>query len=188
MAFTDQEILDLCRTRDQRAIAAMEFQYGAYCHKVAVNILGNFHDAEECVNDAYLAVWNAVPPAQPRSLLAYLAKTTRNIAINRLEHNQAQKRDGGYYLLLDELAEILPGPGSVEDEVARRHLMACINDFLRQKASKVERNLFLRRYFWGDSIEDLSQRFGYSQSKIKSQLHRTRKKLRAYLEKKGVLP
>lgn len=104
MAFTDQEILDLCRTRDQRAIAAMEFQYGAYCHKVAVNILGNFHDAEECVNDAYLAVWNAVPPAQPRSLLAYLAKTTRNIAINRLEHNQAQKRDGGYYLLLDELA------------------------------------------------------------------------------------
>lgn len=62
MAFTDQEILDLCRTRDQRAIAAMEFQYGAYCHKVAVNILGNFHDAEECVNDAYLAVWNAVPP------------------------------------------------------------------------------------------------------------------------------
>ena len=108
--------------------------------------------------------------------------------MNRLEHNQAQKRDGGYYLLLDELAEILPGPGSVEDEVARRHLMACINDFLRQKASKVERNLFLRRYFWGDSIEDLSQRFGYSQSKVKSQLHRTRKKLRAYLEKKGVLP
>lgn len=92
MVLRDQEILSLCRARDQRAIAALAEKYGAYCHTVAHNILGDHPDAEECVNDAYLAVWNGVPSAPPRSLLAYLAKVTRNIALKRLEHNQAQKR------------------------------------------------------------------------------------------------
>lgn len=92
MVLRDQEILSLCQARDQRAIAALAEKYGAYCHTVAHNILGDHPDAEECVNDAYLAVWNGVPNAPPRSLLAYLAKVTRNIALKRLEHNQAQKR------------------------------------------------------------------------------------------------
>ena len=105
MVLRDQEILSLCRARDQRAIAALAEKYGAYCHTVAHNILGDHPDAEECVNDAYLAVWNGVPSAPPRSLLAYLAKVTRNIALKRLEHNQAQKRGDRFYLLLDELAE-----------------------------------------------------------------------------------
>lgn len=119
MVRTDQEILALGQARDQEAIAAMAEKYGAYCHTVARNVLGNDADAEECVNDAYLAVWNAIPRAQPQNLLAYLAKTTRNIALRRLEHDQAQKRDSRLHLLLDELAEVLPGEGSVEDEAAQ---------------------------------------------------------------------
>ena len=166
MVRTDQEILALGQARDQEAIAAMAEKYGAYCHTVARNVLGNDADAEECVNDAYLAVWNAIPRAQPQNLLAYLAKTTRNI-------------------LLDELAEVLPGEGSVEDEAAQGELVEAINTFLKEKATRAERQLFLRRYFWGDSIRDLAQAFRYSESKVKSRLFRVRKRLRAYLEERG---
>ena len=172
MVLRDQEILSLCRARDQRAIAALAEKYGAYCHTVAHNILGDHPDAEECVNDAYLAVWNGVPSAPPRSLLAYLAKVTRNIALKRLEHNQAQKRGDRFYLLLDELAEVL---------------MEAINDFLKTKTDRGERQLFLRRYFWGDSIGELTVLFRHSESKVKSQLFRTRQRLRGYLEERGLL-
>ena len=167
MVRTDQEILALGQARDQEAIAAMAEKYGAYCHTVARNVLGNDADAEECVNDAYLA------------------KTTRNIALRRLEHDQAQKRDSRLHLLLDELAEVLPGEGSVEDEAAQGELVEAINTFLKEKATRAERQLFLRRYFWGDSIRDLAQAFRYSESKVKSRLFRVRKRLRAYLEERG---
>ena len=174
MVRTDQEILALGQARDQEAIAAMAEKYGAYCHTVARNVLGNDADAEECVNDAYLAVWNAIPRAQPQNLLAYLAKTTRNIALRRLEHDQAQKRDSR-----------LPGEGSVEDEAAQGELVEAINTFLKEKATRAEQQLFLRRYFWGDSIRDLAQAFRYSESKVKSRLFRVRKRLRTYLEERG---
>ena len=123
----------------------------------------------------------------PRSLLAYLAKVTRNIALKRLEHNQAQKRGDRFYLLLDELAEVLPGEDSVEDAVAQRELMEAINDFLKTKTDRGERQLFLRRYFWGDSIGELTVLFRHSESKVKSQLFRTRQRLRGYLEERGLL-
>lgn len=187
MAWKDQEILTLCLAREQRALAAMDEAYGAYCHRVAHNVLGNTADAEECVNDAYLAVWNAIPTARPEQLLPYLAKTTRNIALKRLEHNQAQKRDGRLNLLLDELAEVLPGETSLEDELAQRELMEAINDFLKHKAHRTERQLFLRRYFWGDSVGDLCVAFRFSESKVRSQLFRTRQRLRRYLEERGFL-
>lgn len=188
MALTDQEILSLCWTRDQQAIAAMEEKYGSYCQRVASNILTDPSDVEECLNDAYLAVWNAVPPAQPDPLLPYLAKVTRNIALHRLEYNHAQKRDSRVSLLLDELDEVLSGGQDPEDAVAGRMLMEAVNDFLRYRVHKMERAVFMRRYFWGDSIADLQKRFGYSESKLKSQLHRTRRRLRAYLEERGLLP
>ena len=187
MAMKDQDILALCHARQPRALEAMAEKYGAYCHRVAHNILGDTSDAEECVNDAYLAVWNAIPAAAPQTLLPYLAKTTRNIALKRLEHNQAQKRDSRLNLLLDELAEVLPGEASVEDELAQRELMGAINEFLRSKAGRTERKLFLRRYFWGDSIGDLCVAFRFSESKVKSQLFRTRQRLRGYLEERGFL-
>lgn len=187
MGWKDQEILALCHAREQQAIAAMAEKYGAYCHRVAHNVLGDTSDAEECVNDAYLAVWNAIPTASPQNLLPYLAKTTRNIALKRLEHNQAQKRDSRLNLLLDELAEVLPAQTSVEDGLVQRELMDAINDFLRNKASKTERQLFLRRYFWGDSIGELCVAFRFGESKVKSQLFRTRQRLRGYLEERGLM-
>ncbi|MFR1233321.1 MAG: RNA polymerase sigma factor [Evtepia gabavorous] len=116
-----------------------------------------------------------------------MAKVTRNIALKRLEHNQAQKRGDRFYLLLDELAEVLPGEDSVEDAVAQRELMEAINDFLKTKTDRGERQLFLRRYFWGDSIGELTVLFRHSESKVKSQLFRTRQRLRGYLEERGLL-
>ncbi len=187
MILTEKEILALCQARQQQALTAMAEKYGSYCYTVAYNILADHHDAEECVNDAYLAVWNAVPQAAPQSLLPYLAKTTRNIALKRLEHDQAKKRDNRFHLLLDELAEVLPSEASVEDEVAQREVMEAINDFLRRKAKADERQLFLRRYFWGDSIGELTVTFRSSESKIKSQLFRTRQRLRSYLEERGLV-
>lgn len=181
----DWAILDLFFTRSEYAIVELDAKYGALFHSLALNILNSSQDAEECVNDAYLAVWNAIPRAQPQNLLAYLAKTTRNIALRRLEHDQAQKRDSRLHLLLDELAEVLPGEGSVEDEAAQGELVEAINTFLKEKATRAERQLFLRRYFWGDSIRDLAQAFRYSESKVKSCLFRVRKRLRAYLEERG---
>ena len=211
MVLRDQEILSLCRARDQRAIAALAEKYGAYCHTVAHNILGDHPDAEECVNDAYLAVWNGVPSAPPRSLLAYLAKVTRNIALKRLEHNQAQKRGDRFYLLLDELAEVLKkngfmaeglgeGFGDEMKDVSKTMQNAIPSDFdldmndtvsgfnfLKTKTDRGERQLFLRRYFWGDSIGELTVLFRHSESKVKSQLFRTRQRLRGYLGERGLL-
>ena len=183
----DTDIIQLYWARDEGAIAATDEKYGTLCRSLSHNILASREDAEECVNDAYLAVWNGVPSAPPRSLLAYLAKVTRNIALKRLEHNQAQKRGDRFYLLLDELAEVLPGEDSVEDAVAQRELMEAINDFLKTKTDRGERQLFLRRYFWGDSIGELTVLFRHSESKVKSQLFRTRQRLRGYLEERGLL-
>ncbi len=181
----DEKIIDLFFARSEQGIRELDNQYGAICRSLSYNIVNNRQDAEECVNDAYLAVWNAIPRAQPQNLLAYLAKTTRNIALRRLEHDQAQKRDSRLHLLLDELAEVLPGEGSVEDEAAQGELVEAINTFLKEKATRAERQLFLRRYFWGDSIRDLAQAFRYSESKVKSRLFRVRKRLRTYLEERG---
>ena len=181
----DEEILDLFFARSEQGIRALDDKYGRLCRRLSCSIVGSEQDAEECVNDAYLAVWNAIPRAQPQNLLAYLAKTTRNIALRRLEHDQAQKRDSRLHLLLDELAEVLPGEGSVEDEAAQGELVEAINTFLKEKATRAERQLFLRRYFWGDSIRDLAQAFRYSESKVKSRLFRVRKRLRTYLEERG---
>ena len=141
----DAEIVDLFFQRSEQAIPETAAKYQGLIFQISRNILENPQDAEECVNDAYLAVWNGVPNAPPRSLLAYLAKVTRNIALKRLEHNQAQKRGDRFYLLLDELAEVLPGEDSVEDAVAQRELMEAINDFLKTKTDRGERQLFLRR-------------------------------------------
>ena len=183
----DAEIVDLFFQRSEQAIPETAAKYQGLIFQISRNILENPQDAEECVNDAYLAVWNGVPSAPPRSLLAYLAKVTRNIALKRLEHNQAQKRGDRYYLQQDELAEVLPGEDSVEDAVAQRELMEAINDFLKTKTDRGERQLFLRRYFWGDSIGELTVLFRHSESKVKSQLFRTRQRLRGYLEERGLL-
>ena len=174
----DIEIIDLFFARDQRAITATSEKYNSYCIKIAMNILHNENDSEECVSDAYLATWNSIPPTRPSSLSAYIAKLTRNFALNRYKAMTAERRGGGEFAVsLDELDECVADQTS---SLADENLGDLISKFLYTQ-SKETRQVFVRRYFYNDSIADISQRFTMSEPKIKSMLHRTRISLRAFL-------
>lgn len=181
----DSRIIELFWSRDERALKETASKYGGYCLRISQNILGNESDSEEAVNDAYLQAWRSIPPTRPAVLSAYLAKITRNIAINRYNSRRAQKRCGSEFSLsLDELGEICTEEGSVSAAIDAEELALCISDFLKAQ-EKTARLVFVRRYFFCDSIEALAERFGFSQSKVKSMLHRTRKRLREQLIKEG---
>lgn len=177
----DHEIIDLYFARDERAILNTEQKYGSYCKTVAMNILHDDSDSDECVNDTYLAAWNSIPPQKPERLGAYLAKLTRNISLNRYKSRTTERRGGGEFALsLDELDDCV-----ADTDISSEELGKLITDFLYTE-KKEARQVFIRRYFYGDSIEDISKRFIFSESKIKSMLHRTRLALREYLTQNGV--
>ncbi len=180
----DREIIALYFSRDERAIAQTAAKYGKLCHKIAHRIVGDDGEAEECVNDTYLGVWNAIPPAKPVSLPAFVAKIARNHAITRLKYKLAEKRNTHGEVSLSELENILPDHSSF-DEIEDRELGQWINDFLWEEPEET-RNIFLRKYWYFDSIEQIALQFGCSEGKIKSMLFRTRNKLKAYLTAKGV--
>ena len=153
--------------------------------KISQNILNNFSDSEENVNDTYLKAWNSIPPTRPKILSAYLGRIARNLALNRYKARHAEKRTGDEFSVsLDELSQCTPSGVSVEDEVQIKKLGQTINRFLSEQKEDV-RAVFVCRYFNCDSIEEISAKSGFSQSKIKSILMRTRMKLRLYLEKEG---
>lgn len=177
----DNQIVQLYWKREEQAIAETDTKYGAYCRTVACRVLNDRQDAEECVADAYLDVWNRIPPHRPHSLGAFLVKTVRHIAIDRLRKRNSQKRGGKeVFLALEELEECLPAESDVEKEFQRSELTKGINAFLAS-LPETERRVFLRRYWYMDSVEALRERFGFSESKVKTMLYRTREKLRAYL-------
>ncbi len=180
----DKRIIEMFFARDEGAILETQEKYGKLCLKIADNIIGDVHDADECVNEAYLGLWNAIPPERPKSLSAFLAKITRNLALKRLEYNRAAKRYAQSVSSIDELEEILPGdlePSETED----RELGEWISAFLRQE-SEDARNVFIRKYWFFDPVVDISERYGFSPAKVKSMLFHTRNRLRKYLEEKGV--
>ncbi len=180
----DREIIKLYFERDERAMHETENKFGKLCYKIARNITGNDSDAEECVNDTYLGVWNAIPPERPRVLGAFIARLARNIAIDRFKYNTAQRRNPDTVLSLSELEEIIPDESALSD-VEDGALGRLISDFLYGEDEEI-RNIFIRKYFFFDSIGQLSEKFGYSESKIKSILFRTRNRLKKYLHTKGV--
>ena len=181
----DREIIDLYWQRDEHAIDETANKYGGYCMKISMNILGNPADSEENVNDTYLQAWKSIPPHRPNLLLAFLGKIARNLALNRYKANHTQKRFANEFALsLDELDLCTPSGISVEDEAQIGELSNSISRFLYEQKEEV-RNVFVCRYFYSDSIEQIAKRFGYSQSKIKSMLMRTRTRLRDWLEKEG---
>lgn len=181
----DQQILELYWERNDAAIAQTAQCYGRYCRRVAVNILGNEQDAEECVNEAYFHLWNAIPPERPAVFGAYAAKITRNLALNRYRERTADKRGGGEVpLLLSELADCLPSRHTVEQQLTTEALGQRIREFVRA-LPEPHRVLFVRRYWYGDSLKALAGQQGVSESRLKSQLHRQRKQLQAFLEKGG---
>lgn len=183
----DSRIIDLYWERDEKAIHAAASKYGSYCYAVAYNILGSREDAEESVNDAYLGAWNAMPPHRPNSLRTFLGKITRRVSLKKWRDEHRDKRGGDEVsLALEELSECIPSNTSVEESVIAGELSARINRFVGTLAP-TERQVFLCRYWYLDSIDKISADFCFGKSKVKSMLHRTREKLRVYLEKEGVL-
>ena len=178
----DNLIIDLYWSRSEAAISETDRKYGPYCRSIAYGILQDHEDSEECVSDTWLRAWEAMPPQRPNRLSAFLGKITRNLALDRFDYHHAAKRSAAFDQLLSELNECIPDR---RDDYAQLELTQLLNHFLRS-LPREHRNLFLRRYWYGESIEDLAKRYTMSQSAVKSNLFRTRNKLKAYLEKEGV--
>ncbi len=181
----DKRIIELYFARDESAILHTKEKYGAYCYKIAYNILRNNEDSDECVNDTYLGAWNSIPPNIPNILSVYLAKITRQLSISRLRRNTAKKRNNNN-TPFDELNDCLSKNLNIYDNIEAEELKNIITAFL-QKQSASERNIFICRYFYCDTISEICKRFHYSQSKVKTTLYRSRSKLKEYLMKEGVL-
>lgn len=182
----DKRIIELFWQRDEAAIQAAKTQYGAYCYTVAMQILQNGEDASECENDAYWRAWESIPPDRPRELRAYLGAVTRRLALDRWRQTRADKRGGGQVALsLEELGECVPDGSRVEQTLEGREAAALLSDFLRS-LPRLECDVFLRRYWYLDSVEQIARRYGFTGSKVKMMLKRTRDKLRTTLEKEGI--
>lgn len=183
----DNEILDLYWSRSESAISATSEKYGAYCHAVSFNILHNDEDAEECVNDTYMNAWNAIPPNRPNRLKTYLGKITRNLSLSRYRKYSAEKRGFGQMpLALSELEECVPAGDTVAQAVEDKVLLESIEKFLYALPEQ-RRNVFIRRYWYLYSIQEIAKAYGMSESKVASLLFRLRNSLRAHLEKEGIV-
>lgn len=179
----DEKIVAMFWERDEAAIAEAKKKYGRYCRSIAFSILHSDEDADECENEAYLDAWNSIPPEKPEKLSAFLGRLTRRNAIDRIRKKFAGKRGNGEAALtLDELEECAAQTDAPDERVIEAELSRLIDTFLRS-LPETERNVFIRRYWYMDSIDEIAVRFGFSQSKVKSMLMRTRKKLSAELKK-----
>lgn len=179
----DKKIVDLLWERSRDAIPALARRFGDRLQRTAINILGNKEDAEEAVNDTYLALWNAIPPERPDPLEGYVYRTGRNVALKKYRFQSAQKRNSGYDLSLEELSAILPGE-SMEEAIDARALGQSINRFL-STLSKSDRILFLRRYWFGDRVKDLARQRLTTENALSVRLSRLRQKCKDHLIKEG---
>lgn len=180
----EREILSLLLQRNEAAIAALEAAYGKRLLALARNILPTDGDAQECVNDTYLALWNATAPQQPELLTPYVLRVCKNIAVSKLRQLTAQKRSG-YEVALDELSEVI-GTRSLEEALSAKELGQAIDHFLG-KLHREDRVIFLRRHWYGDSMQEIARKLGRSENHISVRLSRTRTKLKKYLTKEGLL-
>ena len=181
----DSKIIELFFERSEQAIIELSNKYGAICSRVADNILNNRLDSEECVNDAYLGVWNTIPPERPNPLLSYVCRIVRNLALKKYHENTAQKRNSYYDAALDEIADCIPASFSIEDEIMAKEAAGVIDDFL-ETLDQQSRIMFIRRYWYADSIEEIAALFHKSKHYISVRLSRIRKALRQYIGKKGI--
>lgn len=177
-------ITELFFKRSEKAISECQIKYGKLAFSVSYNILHSCEDAEECVNDAMLGLWNSIPPERPRSLVSYLCSLVRNISLNRYDYNHASKRNQGMNEILEELEGVLASP-DWEDELHEGEITDAINAFLEEQKEK-DRVIFVRRYYYSDAISDISLAMGDSEGAIAMRLQRLRAKLRKKLEKEGI--
>lgn len=183
----DEKIIELYFERNESAISETAEKYGNYLYKIAFNILSDNEDSEESVNDTYMSAWNTIPPEKPNIFFAFLSKITRYISLNRYRAKKTEKRGGGEIdIAFEEIEECVPDKSDIYDEIEAKELAKMISDYLK-KLPQTERKIFVCRYYYLDSLSDISKQFGFSQSKVASMLHRTRKKILSHLEKEGVL-
>lgn len=182
----DAQIIDLYFERNEAAIVETAAKYGRFCRNVALNILSVGADAEECVNDAYLQAWNSIPPQRPSSLRAWLGRVVRNISINLWNKNHCQKRYAGMEQLMDELEDCIPSPQTVEHQIEGQELTEAIDTWLAS-LPRDDRVLFVRRYWNGETVDELAKEAGTGPKKLAKRMYRLRQNLRAALEKEGYL-
>lgn len=182
----DAQIVQLFLARKEQAIEETAGKYGKYLFAIANNILTSNRDAEEAVNDTYLGAWNSIPPHRPHRLNTYLGKITRRISLDKWKVNRTQKRGGGEVTLaLEELEDCIPAGETPEQAMELKELTQLLNTFIRTLA-ETEQRVFICRYWYLMSVKTISRNFGFTESKVKSMLSRTRGKLKTYLEREGI--
>ena len=183
----DNGIIKLYFERSEEALKETEKKYGRYCYSIAYNILEDREDSLEAVNDTYLGAWDSIPPNRPDPLSVFLGRITRNLSIDKWRSRMADKRgNGSVNAALEELDEALPYSESTEKAIETKELARIIDSFLLG-LDREERSLFVRRYWYIDTVKDIARRFGYTESKVKMRLMRTRQKLKTHLEKEGIV-
>lgn len=180
----DRQIVELYFNRDEKAIEETSAKYGKNCFHIANNILNDWQDSEECVNDTYMTVWKTIPPTKPECLYAYVSKIVRNLSLKKLEYKMAEKRSWFTTVPFEELDEVLPDH-RINPQYDTEKIGEKISGFLRSEKEEA-RNVFIRRYFYFDSIKSISKRYSFSESKVKNMLYHTRKRLKKELKKEGV--
>ena len=180
----DLRIIELYFERDEQAIKETDSKYGKLCHSIAYNILNNREDSEECVNDTYVGVWNAIPPTRPNNFMAFICKIARNLSLKRLEFTKREKRSADIIISFEELAAVLPderyAPNISDEDIGK-----VISEFLRNQKEDAK-NVFILKYYFFDSISEIAKRYSFTESKVKNMLFYTRNKLKDYLIKEGV--
>lgn len=177
----DSFIIKMFFDRNEEAITHTSKKYNNYIFKISYNILGKHEEAEECVNDTYMALWNKIPPNKPNSFIAFIGKLIRNISLDKYQYLKAKKRNNSFDLSLSELNECIPSNNTIDNYLKSIELGKIISKFLNT-CKKTDKLIFIRRYWYSDSINNISIKFNFSNSKVKSILYRTRKKLKLYLE------
>ena len=182
----DKQIIDMLFKKDETAICALNEKYGKLFRTLAYNILENYDDSEECVNDTYFKVWNSIPPQNPEYLCAYVCRIVRNNSLNMRKKRNAQKRNNQQDILLSELEECLASSNEIDDTIDEKHLVSLINAWLK-KQSDLSKQLFISRYFAMDSVESISEKYSISKNSVSVKLHRLRASLKSYLESEDIL-
>lgn len=183
----DQAIIALFNERSEQAISELIKKHGASVRRITANNLRDPLDVEECTNDTYLRIWNAIPPEAPKSLRAFACSIARNAALSRFHSNTAQKRNSFYDIALDELEEYVPALGSVESELEAKELSRYINDYLGT-LSYDDRYVFIRRYYYADPVSSIAASMNLPPHRVSVRLFRIREKLQLFLRKEGMLP
>ena len=182
----DEQIIDLLNKRDESALRAAEEKYGAFCHTIAANILSMREDREECLNDMLLALWNNIPPEVPQSLKAYIAKIIRNLALKKTRSENVWKRTSSFAELGAEFIEAIPDSCDLSEQFEAARAGRIISKYL-EKAPAHESDVFILRYYFGERVECIAADMGFTVGKVKTVLHRTRRRLAEKLKQEGII-